>query len=172
VLLHASCVYPHVSCSGEHYAQTRYNYNLTRSYLSPRWVLRFLRRRARGRHLSIRWLCTRARALHEEMYPGTRFCASRGWRRRFGKRNGIARRRKTNTNRKPLAERIPAVKLWHTKLAGLVSQRRPGKPEQRFDPKYGRFLPYTRLNVDQARAAAHTACCAPFAAARRSARRL
>ena len=91
------------------------------------------------------------------MYPGTHFLASRGWRRRFGKRNGRARRRKTNTNRKSVAERMPAVKLWHTKLAGLVSQQRPGKPEQRFDPKYGRFVPYTRLNVDQARVvAAHT----------------
>lgn len=115
-------------------------------------------RRARGRHLSIRWLCSRARKLHEELYPGTPFRASRGWRRRFGKRNGITRRKKTNTNSKSVAERLPAVRLWHTKLAGLVSQKRPGMPDQRFDPKYGRFVPYARLNVDQARAhtRAHT----------------
>jgi hypothetical protein len=110
--------------------------------------------RKRGRHLSLRWLCSRARLIYNELYtePGTPpFRASRGWRRRFCKRHKSARRKKTNSNRKTVEERLPAVREWHTKLAALVSAPRPGKPEQRFDPLYGRFIPWARLNVDQAR---------------------
>ena len=104
----------------------------------------------------MRWLSVRARNLHVQEYPdcGVVFSASEHWRRRLAARHGIRRRKRTNSNAKPLADRLPGLKRFHANLAALVSLRRPDRPDQRFDPKFGRFLPQMRFSVDQARAPA------------------
>jgi transposase-like protein len=122
-------------------------------------VVEIQRYRARGRHLSIRWLTTKARALFARLYPVVEepFLATRSWRRRFMRRHLLARLKPTNTKAKSVEERLPLAHEFHAKLSLLVSSPPPGKPDAPMDAKYGRFLLHNRFSADQ------VAC--PFTAA-------
>ena len=117
--------------------------------MEERLVEELKRLRARGRGLSIRWLVTRARQLFADLYPGEAFLASRSWRRRFAKRYKLTRLKKTNTKLHSVAERLPKVQEWHTKLALLVSSPNPRAPEVPLHLVEGRFLMKNRFNMDQ-----------------------
>ena len=116
-----------------------------------RLVGQIQRYRARGRHLSVRWLVTKARVLFAEMYPDEEdvFMASRSWRRRFCKRHGLTRLKPTNVKLKSVAERLPIAKEWHQKFALLVSMLPPGVTEAEMHAVFGRFLPELRCSMDQ-----------------------
>ena len=107
--------------------------------------------RARGRHLSIRWLVIRARALWALEYPDSdeTFMASRSWRRRFAKRHGLTRLKVSNTKSASVAERLPTIQAWHQKLARFVSEPPPAAPEAMLHSRWGRFLPENRFNMDE-----------------------
>ena len=109
------------------------------------------RYRARGRHLSIRWLTTKARALFAELYPDATepFLASRSWRRRFMHRHRLTRLKVTNTKSKSVEDRLPVARDFHQKLALLVSNPPPRAPDAPMDAVHGRFLLHDRFNVDQ-----------------------
>jgi transposase-like protein len=112
---------------------------------------------ASGRHLSIRWLVTRARALFKAEYSDTQdvFLASRSWRRRFARRHGLTRLAVSNTKSKSVAERLPAVQQFHQRLALLISAPPPAPSDDDdelpplIDAHWGRFLPSHRFNLDQ-----------------------
>ena len=108
------------------------------------------RYRARGRHLSIRWLTVKARAIFQKLFPGdAAFKASRGWRCKFMRRNQLTRKKATNTKSKSVAERLPDAQAFHQKLAQLVSCPPPGKPDAPMDDVFGRWLLTRRFNLDQ-----------------------
>jgi Transposase len=109
------------------------------------------RYRARGRHLSIRWLTVKARLLFAKLYPEEEevFAASRSWRRRFFTRNGLTRLKATNTKSKSVEERLPMARIYHQKLALLVSSPPPNKPDAPMDDVFGRFPLHHRRNLDQ-----------------------
>ena len=109
------------------------------------------RYRARGRHLSIRWLTTKARVLFAELYPDATepFLASRSWRRRFMHRHRLTRLKVTNTKSKNVEERLPLARDFHQKLALLVSNPPPRAPDAPMDAVQGRFLLHDRFNLDQ-----------------------
>jgi hypothetical protein len=116
-----------------------------------RLVAEIKRYRGRGRHLSIRWLVTKARALFDGMYPdeaGT-FRASRSWRRRFSTRHHITRLKPTNTKSKSVDERLGAAHEFHQKFALLISSLPPGISDAEMDDVFGRFLLENRANMDQ-----------------------
>jgi transposase-like protein len=131
--------------------------------------------RARGRNLSLRWLRVRSRQIYDALYPehaGT-FMASRSWRRRFIKRSNLVRRKKTNSKRKPVEERLPKIRIWHGKLArmlhrtargaaargaaaagadeaaGADGQGGAGAAGVHVDEKWGLYPPERRANLDQ-----------------------
>ena len=85
--------------------------------------------RARGRRITIRWVCVKSKRIFSELHPDAepgQFKASRKWRRRFAKRHNITRRKKTNQKKKSVAERLPEVRA-------LASLSRPEalRPETR-----------------------------------------
>jgi hypothetical protein len=95
--------------------------------------------RARGRHLSLRWLRVRSRQIYDVLYPehaGT-FMASRSWRRRFMKRSNLVRRKKTNSKRKPVDERLPKIRIWHAKLARMLKRTARGASASNADGASG-----------------------------------
>jgi hypothetical protein len=106
----------------------------------------FKARRARGRKVSERWLCVNAKALAKQYYPAQEFKASHGWRQRFGRRAKIAPRRRTNAKTVSLAERLPQLMQWHRVERLMLTDATQGPI---VDPKWGRFEPENRFNVDQ-----------------------
>ena len=72
-----------------------------------------------------------------------KFRASPGWFNAFLRRNNLSLRVKSNSKSASLEQRLPKVKRWHARL-----RRRLHKGKQR-SPKWGRWLPRNRLNVDQ-----------------------
>lgn len=108
----------------------------------------FKDRRRRGRKVSARWLITKARKLHAELYAADKrgFLASHGWRIRFAWRNGIAARVKTNNKLESLEKRLPRMQRWHQSFRKML-QTNAEKLAQ-FDAKYGLFPPRLRYNMD------------------------
>mmetsp|Transcript_35205 Transcript_35205/g.86357 ORF Transcript_35205/g.86357 Transcript_35205/m.86357 type:complete len:924 (-) Transcript_35205:243-3014(-) len=106
----------------------------------------FLERRKRGARISRAWFQTRALLLFPELYPERdkiKFKASRGWVRRFCKRMNITRRRRTHTKKTDVSEKVPAVRRFHQGLVLMLSSH------PRLCPRFGRFLPENRYNLDQ-----------------------
>ena len=119
--------------------------------MEEKLVAEIRRYRSRGRHLSIRWLTTKARVLFAELYPDTTepFLASRSWRRRFMRRHRLTRLKVTNTKSKSIDERLPLAHDVHQKLALLVSNPPPRSLDAPMDAVHGRFLLHDRFNLDQ-----------------------
>ncbi|KAK3287338.1 hypothetical protein CYMTET_5139 [Cymbomonas tetramitiformis] len=70
------------------------------------------------------------------------------WRRRFAKRFGLAKRRRTNNKNKSKGERTSAILDWQSTYFQML--RGAGAPANTtIDDKWGRFLPTHRINVDK-----------------------
>ena len=70
------------------------------------------------------------------------FRATPSWRCRFYARHKLTIRRRTNKKSLPLAERIEKWKKYHAALRTFLRTNS-------VDPKYGRYMPRDRYNVDQ-----------------------
>lgn len=108
--------------------------------------------RARGRSIGKRFVTVRARAIYATLGASESFAASRKWRRLFMKRHMLVCLRKSNTKSMPVAARLPLLQEWHGKFSSLIATPAPvgTNPVPRaLDPKYGRFSPKHRLNVDE-----------------------
>ncbi|KAK3249108.1 hypothetical protein CYMTET_41452 [Cymbomonas tetramitiformis] len=136
-----------------------------------------VQRRSRNRRVAKRWIVVRMRALIRELHPGCdkpAFRASEGWKIRFCKRYNLVPRRKSNLKAKPILERLPALQHFHTVFRKMLSYSSSGKllpipavshyqsvsadtehdrgvlhEDDLRDPKWGRFAPHQRFNVDQ-----------------------
>jgi hypothetical protein len=100
-------------------------------------------RRSKGGFVSRYFVIRRARILAKEL--GVNFKASYGWSWRFMRRNKIVRKRRSNKKRKALVERLPDLKKWHRNFREMLKHGDADK----LDPKWGRYPPQCRFNVDQ-----------------------
>lgn len=109
--------------------------------------VRFKERRRGGRRVTGRWLVTTIVQLVKEMYPGSKFVASRGWLHRCCHRLGIAMRTKSNCKGKAAQDRLPAVLQWLARYRAMLST--PLSKSMTMDKVWGRFVPRLRFNCDQ-----------------------
>lgn len=106
------------------------------------------KRRERGRRISTLWIQSTARRVAKELLPADeKFLASRGWVQRFARRKKLTRRSKTNVKLEALSERLPAIRQFHRDLRAYL--KIPISPDIALDPKYGRYPPGLRINMDQ-----------------------
>ena len=131
--------------------------NLLRIDKSSRKVGRFARmeqkvyamlkdRRARGRKCSPRWLSHTALHVLRVDFPEVAlngFKGGKNWRIRFLKRFNLAKRKKTNRKLVGFEGKKLALQMHFKSFREYIQSG-----VQR-DPKYGRFPPHARLNVDQ-----------------------
>mmetsp|Transcript_95750 Transcript_95750/g.187978 ORF Transcript_95750/g.187978 Transcript_95750/m.187978 type:complete len:293 (-) Transcript_95750:831-1709(-) len=113
-----------------------------------------LKRRERGRRVSPRFVSRTMKILVNTIYEkdadidellwkkAESFVPSPSWRCRFYGRYQLTIRRRTNKKSLPLAERIEKWKKFHAGLRLFIRSNLT-------DPKYGRFHPRDRYNVDQ-----------------------
>ena len=121
-------------------------------------------KRKRGLKVTERWLCTTARKEIKKLYPGKAFAmtfkSSHNYRRRWAKRFKVVPRKKTNKKQHSVESRLPVLKEWHSNFHQLLgspasrTKKRKTDPAEFVDaiersPKWGRFLPSERYNVDQ-----------------------
>lgn len=97
--------------------------------------------------MSERWLVTKARKLHVDLYPNSKlpFKASHGWRIRFARRQGIVPRVKTNNKTESIEKRLPRIQRWHQGFRRMLQSE---KERAQFGAKYGLFPPRLRYNMD------------------------
>ena len=75
------------------------------------------------------------------------FVASNHWLVRFAERHSLVVRRATNKKETSIAERLPLIQQFHSKLQAFISaDSLPGESSHLF---YGRFLPENCFNMDQ-----------------------
>ena len=77
-----------------------------------------------------------------------KFKGSNNWFQRFKKRHGLALRRRTNKKKNSADDGREIIQKFHKNLRkSLKTHRRRNKSS--IDPKYGRWTPGNRYNVDQ-----------------------
>ena len=109
---------------------------------------RYRDKRTRGERVTGQWLRVSMKRLVRE-FAGADvadgFKASKWWLRSFARRFGMSLRRKSNSRAESVLVRLPKIKRWHARLR----RRLRGGPQEKLDPKWGRWLPRNRLSVDQ-----------------------
>ena len=61
----------------------------------------------------------------------------------------IVKRKKSNSKQKSLEQLLPSMRAYHGGLSAMLSAPEPGGDPASLDPKWGRFVPSRRVNVDQ-----------------------
>ena len=105
-------------------------------------------RRSKGLRVLERWLVINMRKLIRKYYGdemADKFKGSYGWVGKYAARHDISLRRRTNHKNTSVEERLPIIKRWHARLR----RRLKTGPNQNLHPKWGRWLPWNRLNIDQ-----------------------
>ena len=98
--------------------------------------------RKQGRRVSARWFKKTAKKIaREQNIEG--FQASKGWFFLFLGRYNLVLRKKTNSKKCSVEQKKPVIAAFHRNLRIFLST---GKNPH---PKWGRFLPKNRINVDQ-----------------------
>ncbi|XP_028404065.1 tigger transposable element-derived protein 2-like [Dendronephthya gigantea] len=114
-------------------------------------VSEFKLRRAAGSKVSKLWIKKTMKAKIEMCYgkeAAERFKGSHNWFQRFKKRHGIVLRRRTNKKKDSADDGRSTIQKFHRNLRkSLKTQRRRNRSS--IDPKYGRWLPKNRYNIDQ-----------------------
>ena len=105
-------------------------------------VQKFKDQRKEGRRVSARWFKKTARKIATEQNVEG-FTGSKGWFCLFLRRYNLVLRKKTNSKRASVEEKRPIIANFHAKLRLFLSTG------QNPHPKWGRFLPKNRWNVDQ-----------------------
>jgi hypothetical protein len=106
-------------------------------------------RRARGRKVSERWIQATARSLIRQLYPrDTCFKASHGWFLKFAGRAQLSHRSKTNMRSESISDRLPRIRIFHSRLRHELNQKRLITTNQH-DSLWGQYPPKFRYNVDQ-----------------------
>ena len=101
--------------------------------------------RSQGRRVSGHWLTVQMKKQVKTIYGDfvhSTFRASRGWFNAFLSRFRITLRKQTNTKAKSVEQRKAGIQQWHARL------RRRIKRGTDVHPKWGRWLPENRFNVD------------------------
>ena len=113
--------------------------------LNKELLKRFKDARKRGHQIDFNWLWSRARVIHREQ-TGKESSLGKHVVVQFIKKHNIKMRCKQRNKKKPRESYRQDLMKWHaTTRERLI---RTGLTD-RFDEKWGRFIPKQRLNVDQ-----------------------
>ena len=116
-----------------------------------RVVLEFKLRREKGCKVSKLWIKKKMKA-KIEMYYGeeaaSKFKGSDNWFQRFKKRHNISFRRRSNKKKDSAYDGRETVQRFLRNLREAVKSRRR-RNNSALHPKYGRWLPENRYNIDQ-----------------------
>lgn len=114
-------------------------------------IAEFKVRRAAGCKVTKLWLQKKMKSKIEMCYgksEADKFKGSNNWFQRFKKRHGLALRRRTNKKKNSADDGREIIQKFHKNLRkSLKTHRRRNKSS--IDPKYGRWTPGNRYNVDQ-----------------------
>lgn len=114
-------------------------------------IAEFKVRRAAGCKVTKLWLRKKMKSKIEMCYgksEADKFKGSNNWFQRFKKRHGLALRRRTNKKKNSADDGREIIQKFHKNLRkSLKTHRRRNKSS--IDPKYGRWTPGNRYNVDQ-----------------------
>ena len=112
----------------------------------------FHKRREKGAKVSKLWSCQKMKSKVEEIYGAAKassFRCSNNWFQRFKKRHHIARRNRTNKKKDSNEDSRASIQLFHHSLRGALQTKRQRDQEAEIHPKWDRWLPTNRYNVDQ-----------------------
>ncbi len=115
-------------------------------------VSEFKRRRQQGIKVSKLWLCKKMKCKVEQLYGANKasyFKASRSWFQRFKKRHQITLRNRTNKKNISSEDCRETIQMFHRSLRKSLKTCRQRNTNAHIHPKWGRFLPENRYNVDQ-----------------------
>ena len=111
----------------------------------------FKLQRAKGSKVSKIWIRKTMKSKIERCYgkhEADKFNASNNWFQRFKRRHNIVLRRRTNKKKDSANDGRKTIQEFHRNLQkSLQTTRRRNNPS--FEPKYGRWLPTNRYNIDQ-----------------------
>ena len=114
--------------------------------LFARLYRQFVAAREKGKMVSYAWLYTKASIIAKQLYPGKpRLSKSAVW--AFIKIRNVKMRRVQRKKSAPKTDMAPKLMQWHCTFRESVIKSGSSKPT--YDPKYGRFKPENRINVDQ-----------------------
>ena len=106
----------------------------------------FLAAREKGKMVSYSWQYTKGSVLCKQLYPTTpRLPKSAIW--AFIKSRNIKMRRVQRKKTAPKSDLAPQLMQWHCTFRESVIES--GSSKATYDPRYGRFKPKQRINVDQ-----------------------
>lgn len=103
-------------------------------------VAMILEKRAKGLAVSTEWVLLQAK----KMRGGVEVKYGDSWACRFRKRNNLTLRAVTHKRPLPMSERVKILATWHKKLREFLAAG-----SNTVDPKWGRYIPMDRYNVDQ-----------------------
>ena len=115
-------------------------------------VSEFKRRRQQGIKVSKLWLCKKMKCKVEQLYGANKassFKASRNWFQRFKKRHQISLWNRTNKKNISSEDCRETIQMFHRSLRKSLKTSRQRNANAHVDPKWGRWLPENRYNVDQ-----------------------
>ena len=115
-------------------------------------VAEFKERRQKGAKVSKLWFCQKMKTKVKEIYGAEKassFKASQNWFQRFKKRYHISWRKRTNKKKESNEDCLPSIQHFHRSLLKTLKTKRRRDSKAKIDPKWGRWLPKNRYNVDQ-----------------------
>ena len=115
-------------------------------------VAEFKLRRAAGSKVTKLWLKKKMKEKIEACYgteQAAKFKGSSSWFQRFKRRHNIVLRRRTNKKKVCADDGRDTILKFHRGLRKSLNTKRKRKKSSEVDPKYGRWAPKNRYNVDQ-----------------------
>ena len=115
-------------------------------------VSEFQLRRTRGCRVSKLSFYKQMKLKIQQAYgknEAAKFKASNNWFQRFKKRHNIALRNRTNKKKDSADDARATIQMFHRELRKVLKPKKRGNDDSP-DPKYARWLPSQRYNVDQA----------------------
>ena len=110
-------------------------------------IPKFRAARGKGQVVSFAWLYTHASKIHKELNPDSTRRLSPSVVVAFKRKYHIKMRRVQCRKQKPRTDGVSALLAWHAELREGVIRTGPNLPF--YDPKFGRYSPDRRFNVDQ-----------------------
>ena len=115
-------------------------------------VAEFKLRRAAGSKVTKLWLKKKMKEKIEACYgteQAAKFKGSSNWFQRFKRRHNIVLRRRTNKKKVCADDGRDTILKFHRGLRKSLNTKRRRNKSSEVDPKYGRWAPKNRYNVDQ-----------------------
>jgi len=107
---------------------------------------KFINARSKGHRINFQWLMTKATSIQRELTNDKDAVIGKHVIVAFLNRRNIKMRAKQRSKKKSKKEKVKPLQKWHATFRERCLRT---QPNDRYDEKWGRFLPSERLNVDQ-----------------------